>query len=133
MIRGTTAQFKFKLPCPKSELTSITIKFWQSNNPHNRLPIMKSLNNCGGSDELPELSVSLSAEETARFSDKYKAKIQLRGAYNGHIFGSKTILRTVYPMPDDIIGNDPTFPAEDDEWIILDGQEIVPQGGEVDE
>lgn len=123
MIRGTTAQFKFKLPCNKGELNRATIKLWQSNNPHERLPIIKTLNHCSGLDDLPELCVSLSAEETARFSDKYKAKIQLRADYNGTMFGSKQILITVYPMPDDIIENDPVMPLEEG-WIILDGQEI---------
>lgn len=124
MIRGTTAQFKFKLPCKKQELDEVTIKFWQSNNPNSRLPIIKTLVHCGGQEDLPELYVSLSAEETARFSDKYKANIQLRAKFNGTVFGSKTLLNTVYPMPDDIIGNDPIPPAEDEEWVILDGQSV---------
>lgn len=124
MIRGTTAQFKFKLPCKKQELSEATIKFWQSNNPNSRLPIIKTLANCGGQEDLPELYVSLSAEETARFSDKYKAKIQLRAKFNGTVFGSKTLLNTVYPMSDDIIGNDPIPPTEDEEWVILDGQSV---------
>ena len=124
MIRGTTARFKFKLPCNKGQLDSVTIKFWQSNNPNSRLPILKTLAHCGGLDDVPELYVSLSAEETARFSDKYKAKVQLRANYNGTVFGSKTILTSVYPMSDDIMENDPTMPEEDEGWIILDGKEI---------
>ena len=32
MIRGTTAQFKFKLPYAKNELQWITMKFWQPGN-----------------------------------------------------------------------------------------------------
>ena len=42
-------------------------------------------------------------------------------------FGSKEQLITVYPMPDDIIIDDPTFPDNpvEDEWIILDGDVIV--------
>lgn len=132
MIRGTSAKFKFKLPCKKGELKWTTIKFWQPNNPSRLLPIKKTLNHCGGDDELPELCVSLLAEETTRFSDKYKAKVQLRAEYNGVVFGSKDILITVYPMPDDIIENDPTMPAEEEGWVVLDGQVIDQQGGGTD-
>ena len=127
MIRGTTAQFKFKLPCLKRDLDFATIKFWQSNNPNERLPIIKTLSNCGGTDSLPELRVSLSPEETARFSDKYKAKIQFRAAYNGHVFGNKKImLLTVYPMSDDLIEIGPALPTEN-QLVVFDGQEIGDQ------
>lgn len=76
MIRGTTAQFKFKLPYSKDELEWITIKFWQPNNSDTSLPITKYKSNCS---ELVshEICVSLSANETAKFSDKYKAMVQL--------------------------------------------------------
>lgn len=132
MIRGTTAKYKFKLPCKKSDLSWSTIKFWQPNNPSELLPIIKTLNHCGGDNELPELCVSLLPEETVRFSDKYKAKVQLRAEHNGVVFGSKDILITVYPMPDDIIENNPPMPEERDGWIILDGKPVNPQGGGVD-
>lgn len=124
MIRGTTAQFKFKLPCNKGNLTVGTIKVWQPNNPNSRLPILKKLHHCSGSDDLPELCVSLTAEETARFSDKYKAKIQLRACHGGTWFGSKDILIPVYPMPDDIIDSDPIIPPEEEGWVIFDGDDI---------
>jgi hypothetical protein len=73
MIRGTTAQFKFKLPYTKEELAWATIKFWQSRNTNPLLPITKKLEHCDAPDDSKELCVSLTAEETARFSDKYKA------------------------------------------------------------
>lgn len=129
MIRGTTAQFKFKLPHTKSEIQSATIRFWQSNNPNKYLPIIKTLdseklNDCFISDDSKELCISLTSEETARFSDKYKAKTQLRGVLvDGGTFGSRPQIITVYPMPDDIIN--PTMPPVDDEgWIVLDGETV---------
>ena len=95
MIRGTTAQFKFKLPYTKKELDWATIKFWQPNNPNNLLPITKKLEHCGGSDDQPELYVSLTAEETARFLDKYKAKVQIRAQNKegGAVFGGDKLVK----------------------------------------
>lgn len=127
MIRGTTAQYKFKLPYSYDELEEITIKFWQPSN-LNFVPIYKYKINCS-EPATNEICVSLRPSETASFSDRYKAKMQLRAQpYLGAPFGSKEILVTVYPMPDDIIIDDPTIdpdiPVEGD-WIILDGQEIA--------
>ena len=128
MIRGTTAQFKFKLPCTKEELAWATIKFWQPNYTNPYLPITKNLSNCDSPDNSTDLYVSLTAEETMRFSDKYKAKVQLRAqhAENGTIFGSRTQLVSVYPMNDDILEDNPMLPPENEEgWIILDGETIM--------
>ena len=128
MIRGTTAQFKFKLPYLKDELAWATIKFWQPYNPSKLLPITRKLEHCVALDNLNELCVSLTAEETARFLDKYKAKVQLRAqhASSGAVFGCKPIIFTVYPMEDKIIEEDPLFPPEDEDGIIiLDGDDIV--------
>lgn len=127
MIRGTNAQFKFKLPYNKDELEWVTIKFWQSGNTNKYLPILKNKSNCVVSEDLKEWCVSLTAEETARFSDKYKAKMQIRALHgiSGTIFGSHTKLITVYPMSDDIIDENPSMPvptAED--YVILDGEPI---------
>jgi hypothetical protein len=123
MIRGTTAQFKFKLPYAKDECEWITIKFWQSHNTSRLLPITRTKDDCDAPSDSKEIYVSLTAEETARFLDKYKAKVQLRAQANGTVFGSKPQLVTVYPMPDDIIGEDPTMPPANEEgWIILDGE-----------
>lgn len=127
MIRGTTAQFKFKLPYAKSELAWATIKFWQPNNTNVFLPITKSLEHCDAPDDSTELYVSLTAEETMRFSEKYKARVQLRSQANdGTIFGCPPKLISVYPMRDDIIEENPELPTENEEgWIIFDGEPIA--------
>ena len=130
MIRGTTAQFKFKLPYDKDSLEWVTIKFWQPGNIDERLPITKTKSNCSTTDDQKEICVSLSAIETAMFSDKYKGKVQLRAQPSfGAPFGSRQQSFTVYPMLDDILDDDPTvepdIPPTEDEWIILDGETIV--------
>lgn len=73
-----------------------------------------------------ELHVTLTAEETMRFSDKHKAKMQLRGqlASNGRVFGCKPRLITVYPISDDLLGDDITASETDDGWVVLDGQSV---------
>lgn len=127
MIRGTNAQFKFKLPYDKDELEWVTIKFWQSGNTNKYLPILKNKSNCEVSEDLKEWCVSLTAEETAKFSDKYKAKMQIRALHgsSGTIFGSHTKLITVYPMSDDIIDENPSMPVPTvNDYIILDGEPI---------
>lgn len=129
MIRGTTAQFKFKLPYSRDELEWVTIKFWQKGNIA-LTPITKTKTNCSATDNSNEICVSLSATETAMFSDKYKGTVQLRAQPSlGAPFGSRQQLFTVYPMLDDIIDEDPTtepdIPQIEDEWIILDGETIV--------
>lgn len=124
MIRGTTAQFKFKLPYAGAELNFVKIKFWQSSN-EKCLPITKDLIDCAIADDSKELCVSLTAEETFRFSDKYKARVQLRGlAMDGTVFASRQQLITVYPLVDDLSG-DITVPANDEGWVILDGETII--------
>lgn len=128
MIRGTTAQFKFKMPYAKDELSWVTIGFWQSNNPSKLLPIIKTKDDCATTDVQNELLVSLTAEETARFMDKYKAKMQLRAqkTSTGEKFGTKPQLITVYPMPDDLIEENPTIPPADaNSFVIIDGGTII--------
>lgn len=128
MIRGTTAQFKFKLPYPKAELEWVTIKFWQPGNLNSYLPITKKLQHCDAQDDSTELFVSLTADETMRFSEKYKAKVQLRAQHteSGAVFGTHPQLITVYPMNDEILEEDPTMPSKnEDGWIILDGEVVV--------
>lgn len=68
------------------------------------MPITKKLEDCVAPDDTKWLCVSLTAEETSRFLDKYKAKVQLRAqhAESGTVFGIKPKLVTVYPMSDDI-------------------------------
>lgn len=130
MIRGTTAQFRFKLPYRKSELAWATIKFWQPGNNGTLeapLPITKRLEHCTMAADSDVLCISLTAEETLRFSDKFKAKAQLRAqAVDGTIFASEQQDVTVKPINDDIILDDPTMPSPNEEgWIILDGETIV--------
>ena len=117
MIRGTTAQFKFNMPYPISDLLWVTVKFWQPGNPGTDiapLPITKKLTNDDLS-QLKEVVITLSPMETARFSDKLKARVQLRAkTTNGSILGCKEQFITVYPINDDIITDDPDWNEEDD-------------------
>lgn len=127
MIRGTTTQFKFKLPYLKEELAWATIKFWQPNNPNPLLPIIRKLTDCENSKNLDGVCVSLTAEETSRFIDKYKAKVQMRACHasSGTVFGVKPQLIPVYPMSDDILEEDPMLPGENaDGFVVLDGKQI---------
>ena len=134
MIRGTTAQFKFKLPYSYNELEWITIKFWQPGNP-NLSPIIKRKTECSPVAGTTEICTSLTCEETARFSDKYKAKVQLRAQPDAMLhqapFGCKEQFITVYPMSDDLIEDDintpiePPIPPISDEWVSLDGGTII--------
>lgn len=130
MIRGTTAQFRFKIPYRKDELLWATMKFWQPGNngtPIAPLPITKRLSHCLAPNDSYELCVELTAEETLRFSDQVKARVQLRAQTNdGATFASRETLITVYPINDDIIVDDPTLPGEDDTgMIIFDGKSII--------
>lgn len=129
MIRGTTAQFKFSLPCEKKQLLWANIQFWQPGNTSDMLPINKTLDHCSSTENPDELCVNLTSEETLRFSDKLKAKVQLR-AYcpdTDSVFASRQQSITVYPIHDQIVKpEDPILPPADDEgWIILDGETIV--------
>lgn len=129
MVRGTTAKFKFDLPCTKNELLWATIKFWQPGNDGTSqapLPIIKKLSHCGAPDGATYLYVSLSAEETSRFSDRLKAKAQFRAQRSdGTVFGSRQKIVTVYPS-DAILDDELILPeVEEDGFIILDGQNII--------
>lgn len=130
MIRGTTAQFKFKIPYELNQLEWVRVKFWQPNNPNELLPITKTKSEC---TELSagEVCVCLTSEQTARFSDKYKAIVQLRAQplaeLGGPVFACRQRLITVYPMLDDMIeediATDSTVVTEEG-WVILDGQSV---------
>lgn len=130
MVRGTNAQFKFKLPYPYSDLGIVKIVFWQPGNSgpnaSRPLPIVKILNQCTQGDDPCELSVTLNQEETLRFSDKTKAYVQLRASSkDGNAFASRQEQLTVYPLYDDsILGEDLLPTPSDDGWIILDGNTI---------
>ena len=72
-------------------------------------------------------NVSLTAFETMRFSDRHKAKVQFRGKRksNGKIFGCQPQLLTVYPINDDLLGDDIIGSETDNGWIVLDGQSVI--------
>ena len=132
MIRGTVQPFKIILPCLNTELEWIKIRFSQSNNPN--LPIIKQKEDCGprntqnAFDGTNVLYVTLSAYDTAQFSDKYKAKMQLRAKpIDGMEFGMLEQLITVYPMPDDLIDPDIVIPEASDDWVVFDGGSIISQ------
>ena len=125
MIRGTTAQFKFNLPYKAEEISLTTITFWQPGNNSVYLPITKTDSNCSVSKEDPYcLCVSLGPEETIIFSDKLKAKVQLRAQYKDTYFASRQQTITVYPINEATIGT-PLPEPDSDGWTILDGETIV--------
>ena len=136
MIRGTTAHFRFTLPYEFSEIRWATIEFSQPNNEgtfQGPLPITKKMTDEALSDSIQSnpdnpflLCVTLSPDETARFSDKIKARVQLRASSKGgHVFASKEKLVTVYPMKDSILEeNPPIYDDDDDGWVYLDGGSI---------
>lgn len=134
MIRGTTAQFKFNLPYNFSDIRLAKITFWQSGNcgpaTDRPLPIVKTLNQCSSSNIPNELCVTLTQEETLRFSDKTKAYVQLRAeSIDGNAFASKQEQLTVYPVYDDSILDGIITPTPSDNgYIILDGKPIIEVG-----
>jgi hypothetical protein len=137
MIRGTTAQFKFKLPCQKSALEWVTVEFWQDGNDGTEeapLPITKTLSHCPLPLDSTELCISLTANETMRFSDRIKAKLQLVAKkWDGTRFASHQQSIAVYPIRDDIITPPSSLPDDEvneDGWISLNGGHIIPQGGD---
>ena len=131
MIRGTNAQFKFKLPYNYSELSVVKIVFWQDDNDgpslSRPLPIVKVLSQCVQCDSPKEISVTLNQEETLRFVDDRKAYVQLRGStIDGINFGNRKTQITVYPVYDDSILDDEILPTPDyDGWVVLDGSTIA--------
>lgn len=126
MICGTTAQFKFQMPYPKNELEWVEIKFWQTNNPSVLLPIVKTKEHCVTNGNQKELFVSLTEEETNRFSDKYKVKLQVRAkhAKTGTVFANTPQLITVYSTNDDVGGGDASTSSVE-KYVILDGGSII--------
>lgn len=131
MIRGTNAEFKFDLPCLFVELSVARITFWQDGNngpsSDRPLPITKGLQWCKMGEKPNELRVVLNQEETMRFTEKRKAKVQLRAITNKDEPVTSLIqLITVYPIYDEtILDGDIDMPAPDaNGWIVLDGQTI---------
>ncbi len=143
MIRGTTAAFKFTLPYPLNKLARITVTFWQDGykgTEYYPLPIIKEFTDFSESDDSKQLTVTLTASETKRFTDKLKVRMQLvartRAIIDGETgtelepsvrFASHERLITVHPISDDIIDDNPgdTAPTNNDGWVILDGQKIT--------
>lgn len=118
MVRGTTVYFKFILPCKYSELASARIVFWQDHYfgpaQNRRLPIIKSLAHCLDTENSNELAVVLMPEETARFTEKRKAYVQLSGTtVEGSRFSHKKIIFEVDPAYDDSIF-DPMLTSDSD-------------------
>ncbi len=130
MIRGTTETFKFKLPCSCNEIKSVKIVFWQEGNngpsKDRPLPIVKVLSQCTTTESPQELAVILGQEETLRFSDKRKGKVQMRAySESGACFACKPTLFNVYPIIDETILGETILPTPDDgDMIILDGEHI---------
>ena len=131
MVRGTTAQFQFKLPYNYSDLSLVKIVFWQPGNDgpskERPLPIVKILEQCSASNNPNEIFVTLSDEETLRFSEKTKAYVQLQAkCIDGNTFASKKKIITVHPVYDDNILEDEILPTPTyDGWVLLDGLTVI--------
>ena len=133
MIRGTTAQFRYTTPYEVDTLMTAEITFWQTGNNgpnlYRPLPIVKNLDQCDRSDNPYELIVTLTPEETLRFSEKLKAYTQIQAeTIEGVKFASRAQTIPVYPVQDDSMTDDdvvPLPPPDDDGFIILDGKTIV--------
>ena len=135
MVRGTTAQFKFRLPYNIDEINKnvLQIAFWQEGykgpSPDRPLPIVKVFTQCNTSNIPNELTVKLNKEETLRFTDERKAYCQLQGkTLDGIAFASKQDIIPVYPVYNDSILDDditPTPVPDDDDIVFLDGDTIA--------
>jgi hypothetical protein len=131
MIRGTNAEFRFNLPYDFSEIAMVKITFWQDNNngpsSDRPLPIVKIREQCSPGDQPNICSVVLNQEETLRFTEKRKAKVQLRATTaTGIPIASPQQLITVYPVYDDTILDDAILPTPSyDGLVILDGKKII--------
>lgn len=132
MIRGTSQEFRFSLPYNFSEdVAELQIQFWQDNytgpTKYRPLPITKVKEQCFPCNNSNQCSVTLTQEETLRFTDKRKARVQLRGITLGGVpFATKEHLIHVYPIKDDSILNGDIVPTPAyDDLVILDGQIII--------
>ena len=132
MIRGTTAQFKFKLPYNANEILTVKITFWQTGNDgpdaSRPLPIIKVKEQCSFPGGRNELLVSLNKEETLRFEDDRKAYVQLQAkTTDGTVFACKQETITVYPVYDESIFDEEIVPTPSPDTggiIVLDGSTI---------
>ena len=131
MIRGTNQEFRFKLSCAFADVEKMRIMFWQENNAgptsYRPLPIVKVKEQCAECDESNQCSVTLNQEETLRFSEKRKARAQLRGVtYDGRPIATLEHTFTVYPVKDDSIFDSDITPTPTYENIIIfDGANIL--------
>lgn len=126
MTRGTTAYFKFIMPYNYDQLASAKIVFWQKNyngpSDNRPLPIIKVLNQCSTTNASNELAVTLTPEETLRFTDRRKGFVQLTATpIDGVRFASRQYMFTVYPITDNDTGDDIVIPTPESGVIILDG------------
>ena len=131
MIRGTTQDFKFKMPYDYDDVPLITIVFWQKNNngpeESRPLPITKYHDDCMVSENNnKEITVTLLPEETARFLDDRKAYVQLTGTTaSGIRFGNSPPREiTVYPIHNDSVLGDIVPSSESNGFMVLDGGNI---------
>lgn len=140
MVRGTTAVFKFKLPHQLKHVTLADVVFWQegySGEIGNPLPIKMSYVNSDFTEpDSYELVVVLTGSKTKAFTDKLKARVQMKASieeYDGKAastIGSQPQLFTVYPMDDDIMDGtyEEDMPKSNQGYVILDGDSITKAG-----
>lgn len=120
MIRGANSEFRFNLPYNFSSITSVTIVFWQEGNDSSTLPIVKHKEDCCEGVTPKQIVVFLNSEETSRFSDKRKARVQLKGFAGAVSIASPIQLVPVYPTYDGNI----LPPPNTDGWVVLDGKPV---------
>lgn len=142
MIRGTTAVFKFTLPHKLKHIVEAKVVFWQegyTGTTGSSLPIVKRYTavNDFADNESKDLLVVLTGAETKAFTDKLKARVQMKalsGEYtdeNGQLIkgtslGTRPQLFTVYPMDDGIIdGVIDENTQTTNGYIILSGGNII--------
>lgn len=141
MIRGTTAQFKFKLPYGKDNIDMAEVKFWQPGNSSGLeqsypLPITKIYKKEVSDGKYPwnwigdsTLLLRLGQRETLTFSDRYKAYVQIRiRTVDGLVTASPQQIINVHPANwSTPLGEDLIEPSQEP-WIILDGDTISEVG-----
>lgn len=128
VVRGTTAEFKFNIPCDFENLHAVKITFWQHHNKgtvDHPLPIIKAKVNCIVKTNPREIYVSLTQEETLRFKDDRKGYVQFKASsIDGLVFGSKEEAFTVYAAYDNSMIEEDPLPTPIDDVLILDGGEV---------
>lgn len=150
MIKGTSQTFKFKIPCSIHNIVEARIVFWQDdyNGPSidKPLPIIKTkewcycsncnktITNCDCSDnDFCEIYVTLSFDETLRFTEFRKAYVQaILSLDNGKSWATKQTMFTVYPVYGDTGAGGIDIPIpepSDNGYIILDGEGVVNNNG----